>query len=154
MAASGSYKTKQRELILRYITSCASAHFSADDVVEHLRTQGAPVGKSTVYRYLDKLVESGTVRRFYLGEGMGACYQYAGGDCGCQEHFHLKCLRCGKLIHLECGYLCDIRQHIFSEHRFSIDNSKTVFYGICGDCAQQDDPRRDEAPQAHTEPHA
>ncbi len=135
MSEIGGYKTRQRERILRLLTENAGRHLSVDEVVDHLRGQGEPVGKSTVYRYLDRLVEQGLVRRYFLEERTGACYQYAGGEERCREHFHLKCIGCGGLLHVECSYLDEVAQHVASHHRFAIDHTKTVLYGLCELCA-------------------
>lgn len=59
---------------------------------DYLRAQQSPVGKSTVYRCLDRLVSQGRARRYFLGDGARACYQYVDGQGACREHFHLKCL--------------------------------------------------------------
>jgi Fur family ferric uptake transcriptional regulator len=138
LPAAGSYKTRQRELIWEYLRANSDRHVGAQDIVEHLRRQGTAVGKSTVYRALDRLVEQGVLRRFYLEEGMSACYQLILENGRCHEHFHLKCLSCGRLIHMECSLLQEIQGHILEEHRFRIDQSKTVFYGLCEDCEKKD----------------
>ncbi len=135
MSEIGGYKTRQRERILRFLTENAGRHLSVDEVVDHLRGQAEPVGKSTVYRYLDRLVEQGLVRRYFLGEGGGACYQYAGDVERCREHFHLKCIGCGALLHVECSYLDEVAQHVANHHQFTIDHTKTVLYGLCETCA-------------------
>ena len=105
MSEIGGYKTRQRERILRLLTENAGRHLSVDEVVDHLRGQGEPVGKSTVYRYLDRLVEQGLVRRYFVEERTGACYQYAGGEERCREHFHQKCIGCGMLLLEGWSYL-------------------------------------------------
>lgn len=133
-----SYNTRQRELILEYIKENADSHLTADSIADALKPE--QVGKTTVYRYLEKLCEQHLVRKYILSEGKSACYQYSGGE-ECHDHFHLKCLKCGRLIHLECDYLKDIAAHISVEHNFTIDSSRTVFYGICGECAKQHDTK-------------
>lgn len=139
----GLYKTKQRELIWDYLRD-HGGHIAAEDIVEYLRGQGTSVGKSTVYRYLDRLVGEGTVRKFFLEEGMGACYQFVGDAGGCREHFHLKCLCCGKLFHIECDYLHEVQDHIFKSHRFFVDNTKTVLYGTCENCRATEETQSGE----------
>ena len=137
MRTSGGYKTRQRELIHGFLLAQGDRHLSVDEVVDYLRAQGSPVGKSTVYRYLDRLVEQGTVRKYFLEEGMGACYQYAGEDGHCRQHFHLKCIGCGRLIHVECDYLNELAEHVLDHHHFTIDPTKTVLYGMCEACMQK-----------------
>ena len=48
-----SYNTRQRELILEYIKSNAENHLTADAIALALKSE--QVGKTTVYRYLEKL---------------------------------------------------------------------------------------------------
>lgn len=139
MVLTEGYRTKQRELILNYFIENKGRHVTAEEVVGHLREQGTNVGKSTVYRYLEKLVEQGIVRRFFIEEGYGACYQYMGEDKQCHEHFHLKCVSCGVLFHIQCAFLIEAEKHILNDHDFIIDNTKTVLYGLCDKCKSADD---------------
>lgn len=138
------YKTKQRQRILDCLTSNSQRHVTVDDVAAFLFQRGETVGKTTIYRYLEKLVEEGRVRKF-TAEGESACFQYVS-DAGCAEHFHLKCLECGKLIHLECGYLSQLETHIYEEHHFTIHSGRTVFYGLCAQCAETQPMKKETKP--------
>lgn len=130
-----AYRTKQRQRILDCLTANSHYHITAEDVEAYLRARGEAVGKTTIYRYLEKLVSEGRVRKF-ITDGESACFQYVS-EGGCQEHFHLKCTGCGRLIHLECSYLSQVERHIFQEHHFTIHSGRTVFYGQCADCARK-----------------
>lgn len=133
------YNTKQRELILKCLSESEGEHIKADDILEYLKNNDTPVGKSTVYRYLDALVEQDIVRKYNIEDGQGACYQFIGNDghCKCREHYHLKCSECGELFHVSCNFMDKINEHILNEHNFTIDNSKTVFYGLCEKCKKE-----------------
>ena len=128
----GEYATRQRALILSFIKE-SSSHLTVYDIVEGLKLQGVNVGKATVYRALERLCEDGTVRKFVIDEKSGACYQYAR-DAECANHFHLKCIRCGKLIHLSCSFMSEMESHILKEHNFMVSSGKTVIYGVCEKC--------------------
>ena len=118
----------------------AGGHMTAADITEKLGEAGSPVGISTVYRQLDRLVESGRARKYIVEEGKRACYQYSGDNADhCRRHYHLKCSKCGRLLHVECEYLDKIEQHILEHHGFVINNEKTVLYGICSDCKAEED---------------
>ena len=130
-----SYKTKQRDQILDCLIQNKNRHVTADEILLCLNKEKTLVGKTTVYRYLDKLVSQGLVRKYFIEEGKSACYQYMEHGAGCNEHFHLKCTGCGQLIHLECEYLDEMDSHIKDHHGFTVDHSKTVLYGQCGLCA-------------------
>lgn len=131
------YRTKQRELILKCLVDNCSKHLTADNIIEYLKGNDSAVGKTTVYRYLDKLVAEGIVRKYIVEEGKCACFQYSGESGECRQHFHLKCTVCNRLFHVECDYLNQLENHVFEHHKFRIDNTKTVLYGICGDCAEK-----------------
>ena len=129
------YKTRQRALILQFLSDNRERHLSVDEVFDYLRAQQSPVGKSTVYRCLDRLVSQGRARRYFLGDGARACYQYVDGQGACREHFHLKCIGCGQLFHVSCERLDEIAAHVLEHHGFQVDHTKTVLYGLCAGCA-------------------
>ncbi len=134
MSGSNGYKTKQREAILQYMIDHRTSHVTVNQISDYFAAQGASVGVTTIYRHLEKLVEQGCVRKYTVDAQTGACFQYAGQEKRCREHFHLKCERCGVLIHLECSHLDELYRHIYSEHGFELDPFRTVFYGLCRSC--------------------
>lgn len=135
MNAATSYKTKQRDQILDCLIKNKDRHITADEIRLTLNEEKSLVGKTTVYRYLDKLVSQGIVRKYLVEGGKSACYQFMERNNVCNNHFHLKCVDCGELFHLECNYLGELDSHIRDHHDFHVDNSKTVLYGQCGSCA-------------------
>ncbi len=130
-----NYNTKQREAIIDYIVSLNGEHVTAGQIMQHFAGQGFSIGLTTIYRHLDRLVESGTLRRYTLDGTSGACYQYDAEEEN-PDYFHLKCEECGALLHLKCGTLDGIRQHVFQDHAFEINAMKTVFYGKCAGCLE------------------
>lgn len=129
-----NYNTKQKELLLNYLRECEENHITVQEISAYLTNNGNPMGISTIYRQLDRLVEQGIVRKYILDGRSGACYQYINEEKTCNSHFHLKCVNCGTLFHVDCSFLSEIDSHIMEHHRFAIDNSKTVFYGVCESC--------------------
>lgn len=134
MSTSSGYRTKQRVFVEGILRKNAGRHLTVDEIVDMLSLCGTPVGRTTVYRCLEKLIEEGSVQKYVASSGESACYQYLTDDC-CHEHFHLKCTGCGKLIHIECGHIAELSEHIACEHGFKVDKLKTVLYGICEECA-------------------
>ena len=135
------YNTKQKDEILKCISSFGEEHFTAADVVARLNNLGNTIGQATVYRMIDRLAEAGNLRKYVIDGTTAACYQLIGTEYekNCREHFHLKCENCGRLIHVECEELSRIAEHMLEEHDFAVDSSKTVFYGVCGDCKKRSD---------------
>ncbi|MBQ8961591.1 MAG: transcriptional repressor [Ruminococcus sp.] len=139
MKRDSGYNTKQKEKLLELLISNSDRHISVAEIGAFFASEGSPLGTATIYRQLDKLVERGVVRKYSFDGKTGACYQYIEDASACREHFHLKCLSCGRLIHLDCQHLMGINQHIAQHHGFYIDPAQTVFYGKCADCAEKED---------------
>lgn len=123
------YNTKQRDEIIAFFNRHRGGCFTAKDII---RSGEVSVGEATVYRTLSRLAGQGVLKRFTDG-GEGASYQLGGESCAC--HFHLKCEVCGRVIHMDCGFMADMQRHIESSHGFSVDIGKTVIYGRCAECS-------------------
>ena len=128
------YRTKQREMIWGYLMENKNKHITADEILYYLKSKDTPVGKSTIYRYLDMLEKQGQVRKYAPVENESTCYQASADDGDCYLHHHLICNICGEFIHLECSHLDGLKRHIYDNHQFQVDLSKTVLYGICMNC--------------------
>lgn len=131
------YKTKQRESIIAYLKDNKEKHVTAEEIMEYFKSLCTPIGKSTVYRCLDSLVNENLVRKYVITEKDGACFQYVDNNEECTNHYHLKCTKCGKLVHLECEDIEELQEHMLTHHNFKIDICKTVLYGECGDCMKR-----------------
>ena len=135
MAEKTKYRTKQREDLIAYLKAAPGRHVTAADVCAHFRGLGRPIGTATVYRHLESMVEDGTVNKYIIDKNSSACFEYIGPEvCHHPVCYHCKCEKCGKLIHLECGELAQVQQHVLADHGFMVDPMRTVFYGICAEC--------------------
>ena len=131
---SKAYNTAGRKALIEYMAKNPDRQFTVDELFEALSLGGASVGKSSLYRLLERLVGDGAVRKFKESELSAAAFQYVGSDEDCYRHLHLKCADCGKLVHLECRNSIELLRHIYEEHGFFIDSKKSVLYGKCKDC--------------------
>ena len=132
------YKTKQQDLLFSYLCEMQGRHFTAEDVRAHFSGKNISIGIATIYRQLEKLVSEGKIQKYFIDDHSAACFEYAGENCNASEqHFHLKCELCGRLIHLECDELEELGGHLKTEHGFVINPLRTVFYGVCTDCANK-----------------
>lgn len=82
--------TKYEKAILEIITT-SFEHLTANQVYERLKERYPNVVPATVYNNLNKLWESGLIRKVSI-EGMPDRYDSA------QKHDHLVCKRCGKIL--------------------------------------------------------
>ena len=133
------YNTKQKQLIYDYLFANADKLLSCDEISDSLKSMGTPVGKATLYRFLDSLVSSGDARKIVDEGKKSAAYQLMNKDMNCHDHMHLKCTSCGALTHLGCDFMSSVGEHILEHHKFKIDNSKTLIYGLCEECSVKGD---------------
>lgn len=63
------YRTRQRTLVLSLLKRLGDRHLTAEEISRYLAEEGSPVGKATVYRCLDRLVEQGTGAQVSAGRG-------------------------------------------------------------------------------------
>ena len=122
--------------MLKYMEERDGEHFTAADIYQFFKKSGSSIGRTTVYRQLEELVSAGEVKKYVIDENTSACYEYIGGHACHPESYHMKCERCGKLIHLECDEIAALEAHIAEHHDFRLDPLRTVFYGICRECEQ------------------
>lgn len=135
MTHSNGYKTRQRSLILNYLASNRNRHITAEEIINHFRLKGVNLGKSTVYRYLNLLLEKGVIRKYLRGSGSTACYRYIEEDANHTTVCHLKCEICGKVEDLPNEEIKRLMIDFKQQRGFQLDLSHTVFLGQCGDCS-------------------
>ncbi len=135
MAGSG-YTTASRKKILEYLMQNSDRAVSANNIWKYLRECDSEVNITTIYRYLDKLAKEGTVMKYVAEKGGQAVYQYVELGHHCEEHLHLKCVRCGKIIHLDCAFMDKNCMHILSDHGFTLQCRNSILYGVCAQCSE------------------
>lgn len=129
---SKNYNTEGKTRLVDFLRTNSDSQFSVEDIC--LSLNGNLTKRSSVYRNLRSLCDDGSVRKFHSQSG--CVYQFVEGR-GCSNHFHLKCVRCKKILHLECEKGSELTEHIMSHHGFSVDIGKSVLYGVCHACAEK-----------------
>ena len=137
MAERSGYRTKAHAELLSYLKATPGVHHTAAEVRKHFAQEGNPFSTATVYRQLERFVDEGIIRKYVIGAGDSACYTYEEARGECSSHFHCKCEQCGRLIHLDCDELNEMKEHLLRHHGFAWNAGKTVFYGICEACRQE-----------------
>jgi len=137
MARSEGYKTKNRQQILEFLKTQKDRSVSVSEIKRCMTETGCKVNLSTIYRYMDKLVEEGSVLKYSIDKGEKASFQYIEPEHNCHCHLHLQCVKCGKIIHLNCGFMEEIETHIGKYHGFTIQCDNSVLYGVCQECKEK-----------------
>jgi len=125
------YNTLQKTKVLDLFKRNPNKQFSADEVFESVGSEGC--GKSTVYRLLTRMCEEGSLRKFTQEGSKKAVYQYLNSHC--VHHLHLRCIKCGTVIHLDDVFTKDIQNQIFKSKKFIIDESIAFLPGECLACS-------------------
>lgn len=128
------YNTKARKYVLKFLTDNAGTTVSVADIVTFLKEEGISVNFTTVYRCLNKLVSEQKAIKFTQKDGQKAVFQLANHENSCDEHLHIQCVKCGKLMHLDCDFMNEMSEHILKEHGFSIQCEGSILYGTCDEC--------------------
>lgn len=130
-----TYHTAGRDKLLAYLAEHPGRQMTVEELTQALVREGVAVGKSTVYRLVGKLCEEGKLRRLHDERRACSVYVYAEDTHACDgNHFHLKCLTCGRLFHLECRHSDALCAHIAGTHHFRVDSGRTLLYGQCESC--------------------
>ena len=132
------YATEQKKILMDFLRAHREEAFSVEALVEGMRAEqgaGSIPATSTVYRLITKLVEEGEVRRFVKGHSRQFLYQIVDRE-HCHSHLHLRCMDCGKLIHLNERVSDELLDTILSSSNFSVNEAETVLMGACSDCSR------------------
>ena len=137
MSDRNKYNTRQKNDIIECLKAAKGTQMTVSDLNYRLHGQGVNIGMTTIYRHLEKLLEDGVVNKYTADGDRSAYFEYIGKeDCHKPRCFHCKCVKCGKLIHLDCGELSGVVKHLEESHGFTVDPVKTVFYGLCRTCRE------------------
>ena len=136
--AGNSYTTASRTKILEYLKKNGDRTVNVNDISNYLKENKSEVNITTIYRYLDKLAKEGTVIKYVAEKGNQAVYQYVEQGHHCDEHLHLKCVKCGCIIHLECDFMREIAEHIKKDHGFELHCKNSIIYGMCSKCQENE----------------
>ena len=136
--AGNSYTTASRTKILEYLKKNGDRTVNVNDISNYLKENQSEVNITTIYRYLDKLAKEGTVIKYVAEKGNQAVYQYVEQGHHCVEHLHLKCVKCGCIIHLECDFMREIAEHIKKDHGFELQCKNSIIYGMCSKCQENE----------------
>ena len=97
MPARVQYHTKNYDELLAFLKSLPGRHITVQEICAHFSKRENPMGMTTVYRQLERLVGQGLVQKYNLENGESACYEFIGenGSERDQNCFHCKCVECG-----------------------------------------------------------
>lgn len=119
--------TIQRMVVYQTVNKLKN-HATAEDIYFEVRKDYPHISKGTVYRNLNKLCDEGEIKRRRVP---GEADRY---DHICSDHYHGKCLRCGKIMDLDIAYHPEFDDLPNLKSGFRVVGHDIVFHGICEEC--------------------
>jgi Fur family ferric uptake transcriptional regulator len=132
LTAAGERVTRQRLLVADALAA-SGRRLTAEQLYRSLRRRDPAIGRATVFRTLETLVEAGVARRLELD---GHVYAYVA--CLPAHHHHIACTRCGRVEEIDEAYVTPIAERLAEEMGFEIDDARLDFYGRCATCRAED----------------
>jgi Fur family ferric uptake transcriptional regulator len=134
LSGRGYRITNARRAVCEVVASAHDEHLSAADIYDRARqASGTRLDRSTVYRTLEALEESGLLAHSHLGHGPSV-YHLAE-DAG---HQHLICRNCGATVTLPETEAALLARKITESRGFVPDPNHFALSGLCADCATRE----------------
>ena len=129
----GKRATQQRRLLVDLVFE-DHEHFDVDDLLARLGPQdeSKKIGRATIYRTLNELVEAGLLRRMSISGR--SVYEH---DYGYPKHDHLHCTLCNQLFEFRNAELVALRDSVAAEHGFRSTGHRFIILGTCQDCQRR-----------------
>jgi Fur family ferric uptake transcriptional regulator len=125
----GGKRSSKRDRILGVFLR-QEGHLSADDLVERVHREDPGIGRATVYRTLQWMVDAGIARKVDFGEGRSRfepSYRHP-------RHFHLVCNRCHRSSEFLSSDVEALMEEIASARNFVPTQAVVQIYGTCEEC--------------------
>ena len=135
----GIQVTAQRLAVLRAVAG--QPHIMADGVAEVVRAEIGAISLQSVYDALGVLVAEGLIRRIQPA-GSPARFEDRVGD----NHHHLVCRICGRLVDVECAVGSAPCLTAVDDMGYEIDEAEVAYWGRCPDCLAQSGSTLSRAP--------
>jgi Fe2+ or Zn2+ uptake regulation protein len=133
VAEAGLRMTGPRRAVLGEIARQRSS-FSATELLDAVNQCAPNVGRATVFRTLDLLVEHGMLRRVHTETGASWGHSYV--LCGLSDahHHHLVCTVCGRVSDFEGCSVGGLIEGLKAQTGFHVQGHHLELYGQCETC--------------------
>jgi len=125
---AGYRLTRPRRAVADLIAA-RDGHFTAADLVADAERGRSGVGRATVFRALDVLVDLGVVERIDLPSG-----EHAYVACEPAHHHHVVCSGCGRTSEIDDRGLRAVVDDAARRTGWTIDSHRLELFGRCPDC--------------------
>lgn len=127
----GLRTTRPRRLIAERLAelACSSGDFATDDLWHELQQVDPQIGRATVFRAVDLLVEQGLLDRVTFPDGS---HRYR--VCGAEHHHHVICTRCHRAVEVAACLPDEALAAIAAATDFTVQGHSVEIFGLCPQC--------------------
>ena len=125
----GGRRLTEPRLAVAALIATRQGHFTAADLVADARANRLRIGRATIFRSLEMLLELGVVERIDLPTGEHA---YVG--CQPSHHHHIVCSRCGRTSEVDDAGLRSMTGAVERTTGFRVDTHRLELFGVCPAC--------------------
>ena len=122
--------TIQKDLVRNAVCEM-KRHVTANEVYEFVKESCSTIGKGTVYRNLDILVEEGDLRKVEVPDGPNRF------DLALKNHYHVRCVNCGEISDVDMDEILGLLEKIHDTHGTDFLGYDILFKGICPKCQKK-----------------
>ncbi len=119
--------TSQRKALIDLVVSRPKA-FTADELLREPGCAEARIGRATLFRTLDLLVQLGYLSKVTSGERKGYAL------CSPGHHHHLTCSGCGEVVHFSECPAASLLGELEAETGYRIERHSLEITGTCPSC--------------------
>ena len=123
--------TRPRRLIAERLVELAveGEDFTTDDLWQELRQAEPKMGRATVFRAVEKLVDLGILNRIEFADGT---HHYR--VCDGTHHHHLTCTQCHRVVEIDACLPREQLSAIGKQTNFEIEGHSLALFGRCEQC--------------------
>ncbi len=125
------YRVTKPRLEVAKLVFSRRGHFTAEDLLR----KAPHVYRATLYRTLALLVEGGFIRERKFSE-TSKVYENAAGR---PEHFHLVCVRCGRIEEIEPEDVVRALEREAKKRDFKVLKIEITIFGLCSRCRREEE---------------
>jgi len=127
LEAQGAHLTRQRAAVYDYL-SRVEHHPTAEEVYLAVKRKVPKISLATVYKNLEALVSCGAASKLTYGDS-AARY-----DIRTDQHYHTRCLECGRMWDLDARGGSELLQQIKPQAGFAVKDFRLELLGYCREC--------------------
>jgi len=103
--------------------------FTVEGLWRDLRQVSPHIGRATVFRAVEMLVDLGLLNRIDFSDGS---HTYRA--CGNDHHHHLTCVQCHRVVDIDVCISQEQIDQIGKQNDFLIEGHTLTLFGLCSEC--------------------